>query len=100
MTTHDPFYAWLGRHPLLCFGLLTLSFIVFGAFSLDLIRLFSANAEFLLKHGWAALLEGGVRQFLELSLNALMAMAAYVLFKLCEHALVHRLMEGRRRPEG
>lgn len=92
MDANSSFYLWLSRHSVFCFVLLTLSFIVFGALSLDLIRLFGANASFLLAHGWAAVLEGGVRQLFELVLSATLAMAAYLLFKLCEHALVHRLM--------
>ncbi|MEJ6007566.1 hypothetical protein WG899_18620 [Paucibacter sp. AS339] len=95
MSTQNSLYLWLGQHVLACFVLLTFSFIVFGALSLDLIRLFSANAAFLLAHGWIAVLEGGLRQFLELLFNAFLAMAAYLLFKLSEHALVHRLMAGR-----
>jgi hypothetical protein len=99
MTPLSPLYAWLRRHGLPCFLLLTVSFIGFGAMSLDLVRLLTANAGFLLAHGWVGLTEGGFLQLAELSGKALAAMACYVVFKLCEHALVDRLAHADvRRP--
>lgn len=86
---------WLARHELLCFVLMTLSFLGFGLFSLDLLRLVSANGAYLLASGWIGLLDGGLAQLLALSLSALAAMAAYLLFKLCEHVLVQRLAHSR-----
>jgi hypothetical protein len=91
MTHNSPLYHWLRGHRLPCFFLLTVCFIGFGALSLDLVRLLTANAGFLLAHGWVGLTEGGFLQLLELSGKALAAMACYVAFKLSEHALVDRL---------
>lgn len=91
MSHNSSLYIWLRGHRLACFLLLTLSFIGFGALSLDLVRFLGANAGFLLTHGWEGLCEGGFMQLLELLGKALAAMAFYVVFKLCEHALVDRL---------
>lgn len=90
-TPHSRLYLWLAAHVPVCFVLMALSFVLFGILSLDLVRLVSANAGFLLRAGWDGLLDGGLQQLLELSLNALAAIAAYLCFKLCEHVLVHRL---------
>ncbi|MCV2369827.1 hypothetical protein [Roseateles oligotrophus] len=95
MTKNSPLYFWLCGHRIVCFLMLTISFVSFGALSLDLIRLLSANAGFLFANGWAGLVDGGLRQLIELSASALAAMACYVLFKLCEHALVHRLAHAQ-----
>ncbi|WP_310384328.1 hypothetical protein [Roseateles sp.] len=101
MNHHSPLYQWLCSHRLLCFLLLTAGFIGFGVLSLDLVRLVSANAGFLLTHGWAGLMEGGLMQLLELAGKALAAMVCYMVFKLCEHALLDRLAHSgvRRRPD-
>lgn len=39
------------------------------------------------------MLEGGLRQLLELLLNGFLAMMAYVVFKACEHRLSHWLSD-------
>jgi hypothetical protein len=75
---------------------MTLAFLLFGLLSLDLVRLVSANASLLAVVGWMGWWDGGPRQLLELLLNALLAMAAYLVFKLCEQVLVQRLSQGRR----
>ncbi|MFZ6654959.1 hypothetical protein [Undibacterium sp. TJN19] len=91
MSRHSKLFAWLCAHPVACFILLTVSFLVFGKLSYDLIHLFSANAEYLTDNGWVGLIEGGLEQLLELILSAFAAMAAYMIFKLCEHAMTERL---------
>ena len=88
---HSRLYRWLSTHEFACFLLMTLAFVVFGLLSLDLVRLVSANAGFLLRAGWDGVLDGGLLQLLELGLTALAAIGAYLVFKLCEHVLVHRL---------
>ncbi|MDR7269986.1 hypothetical protein J2X20_002644 [Pelomonas saccharophila] len=88
MLTISGFIAWLRRHRIACFGLMVLSFIGFGLLTLDLVRLVSANAALLSDYGWQALQDGGLRQLLELLVSALAAMAAWLLFKVCETVLV------------
>lgn len=91
MAKQKKWYLWLCRHSVASFILLTFSFLAFGKLSVDLIHLFSANAEYLLDNGWIGLLEGGLQQLLELILTACAAMLFYLLFKLCEQALLERL---------
>ncbi|MFZ6757729.1 hypothetical protein ACO0K9_11015 [Undibacterium sp. Ji50W] len=91
MARQRKLYAWLCDHSVACFVLLTVSFLVFGKLSFDLIHLFSANADYLLDNGWIGLMEGGLQQLLELLATSCGAMIAYLLFKLCENALVERL---------
>ncbi|QPF75669.1 hypothetical protein G8A07_23970 [Roseateles sp. DAIF2] len=88
-------HAWLSTHAACCFLLMTLAFVLFGLLTLDLVRLVSANTQFLWSAGWGGLWEGGLQQLLELVLSALLASAAYLLFKLCELVLVQRLARGR-----
>jgi hypothetical protein len=81
-------HQWLSAHRCFCFILLTISFLIFGKLSLDLVRLFSANAAYLLAFGWMGLVDGGLLQLIELIFSALGAMAAYLIFKLCENVLI------------
>jgi hypothetical protein len=91
MFTISRFSGWLRRHRMACFGLMVLSFMAFGLLTLDLVRLVGANASLLSMHGWQALEDGGLRQLLELLLSAVAAMAAWLLFKVCETLLVQSL---------
>jgi hypothetical protein len=70
---------------------MTLSFLVFGGLTLDLVRVFAANLQFLSDNGWQALQDGGLAQLVELLLSAVGAMVAYLLFKLCETLLLQSL---------
>lgn len=88
---HSNIVAWLGRHTISCFLLMSLCFIFFGLFSLDLVRVFSANAEYIFSNGVAGLMDGGLLQLLELCLGAMGAMICYLVFKICEHILVHKI---------
>ena len=74
----------------LCLGL---SFFVFGAGTLNIVYLLRANADLLWTYGWQAVMDGGLRQLVELLATGYAAMAAYVLFKACEYRLVHWLKE-------
>ncbi len=75
----------------LTFIVLGLAFFVFGSGSLNLFFLLKANAQLLAEHGVMAALDGGLQQLVELIVTGYISMAAYVVFKACEHALVHRL---------
>jgi hypothetical protein len=96
MPVERSFYRWLRRHPGVTFLLMTASFLAFGYLTIDLVHLLSSNAAFIVRHGWVALMSGGLLQFGELSLIALLAMANYLLFRLCEHALLQWLSHGAR----
>ncbi len=96
MPTYSAFYRWLHRRLLVSFVLMTASFLAFGYFTIDLVHLLSANAAFIVRHGWMALMSGGLLQFGQLSLMALLAMACYLLFRLSEQALIQRLSGSAR----
>jgi hypothetical protein len=91
--------AWLDRvvfaRTWLTFVVMVLTFLVFGAGTLNLFLLLKANLELIAEHGMQALADGAARQFVELMVTALLSMAAYVLFKACEHKLVQRLCDGK-----
>jgi hypothetical protein len=78
----------------LTFLVLGLSFFCFGAGTLNLIYLVQANAGLLLNNGWQALIDGGAQQLVELLLTGYLSLAAYVVFKTCEHRLSHWLAEA------
>ena len=88
MAAFPDFVAWLPRHRWACFALMTLGFMAFGLLTLDLVRLLTANAAFLFDNGWQGLLDGGLRQLLELLASCIGAMVAWLLFKLCETLLI------------
>ena len=86
---------WLHRQVLcrrwLTFLVMVLAFLGFGAGSVNLFFVLKANLAFLAEHGWDAVMEGGLGQLVGLLAGAIATMAAYVLFKTCEHRLVNWL---------
>jgi hypothetical protein len=88
---------WLRRvvfsRAWLTFVVMVVAFLVFGAGTYNLFLLLKANLELIAEHGTQALADGAAQQFVELMLSAVVSMAAYVLFKACEHQLVHRLCD-------
>ena len=85
--------CFLQQHPVITFLLMGVSFLGFGLVSLNLIYFFHANIELLLEYGWMGLKDGGLQQLSELLVSGYFGMAFYVLFKVCEKALVDRLTE-------
>ena len=90
--------AWFRRVVLarrwLTFIVLGLAFFVFGSGSLNLFFLLKANGELLVTHGWQAAMDGAAQQLIELLITGYLSMAAYVVFKACEHSLVHGLVDA------
>jgi len=70
-----------------------LAFLGFGAGTFNLFFVLKATTELVVNYGWMALGDGAARQLAELLVTAYLSMAAYVLFKACEHCLVHWLAE-------
>jgi hypothetical protein len=77
----------------LTFIVLGLSFFAFGAGTVNLFRLLAANVSLLTEYGWQAVVDGGGRQLVELVVTGYLSMAAWLIFKACEHRLVHWLTE-------
>lgn len=90
--------AWFQRVVLkrywLCFIVTGLSFFAFGLGTLNLVYVLQANARFLMENGWLAVLDGGLLQLAEILMTGYASLFAYLIFKACEHALVHRLTDG------
>lgn len=84
---------WLRQHPVGSFFSMTIGFIVFGWLSFDLIRLLTANADYLSSYGLMALQDGGLRQLLELCVKATAAMVFWVMFKIGEHNLINAISQ-------
>jgi len=80
----------------LTFLVMGLAFFVFGAGTFNIAMLFSANASVIARYGWQALMDGAALQLIELVVTGYLSMAAYVIFKACEHRLTHDLAS---RPE-
>jgi hypothetical protein len=91
--------AWLERvvfaRAWLTFVVLVVAFLLFGAGTYNLFLLLKANLGLIAEHGWQALADGAAQQLIELLFTAALSMAAYVLFKACEHRLVHRLCDPK-----
>lgn len=73
------------------FLVLGVAFCVFGALTLNLFFVLRANILLVAEHGWDALLDGAAQQFVEIVVTGYVATAAYLVFKACEHRLVHDL---------
>jgi hypothetical protein len=82
----------------LTFIVMGLAFFVFGAGTLDIAMLFSANAEFISRYGWQAVMDGAALQFVELVATGYLSMAAYLVFKVCEYRLARDIAEARSSP--
>jgi hypothetical protein len=79
----------------LTFIVMGLAFLGFGAGTFNLFFLLKATTELVVEHGWMALGDGAAQQIVELLFTAYLSMAAYVLFKACEHRLVHWLAHSK-----
>ena len=84
-------FEWMVDHSKLTFLLMSFSFVAFGVLSLNLISYIAANANYLLTYQWMAFIDGGAQQLLEIWLTTFLALAFYLIFKLCEHALIERI---------
>lgn len=78
----------------LTFLILGLSFVVGALCTLNLVNLLVANLRLLRDYGLLAVMDGGLRQLAELSLQGLISCVAYVVFKTCEHRLSDWLGHG------
>jgi len=84
-------FKLLLRHWWLALLVMGISFVLFGIASLNLLAVLQANLRFLLEHGADAVREGALQQLLELVAYGYGAAAFYVVFKVCEKALVTRI---------
>jgi hypothetical protein len=78
-----------------CFMVMVISFMTFGALTLNLAVLLKTNVGLVAEHGWIVLADGAAQQFVEIMFSGCIAMAAYLLFKACEYSLVHALLHKK-----
>jgi hypothetical protein len=81
------FQRWILSRLWLTFVVLGVSFFVFGAATVNLGRLLLANSRLLSDYGWQAVMDGALCQLVELVITGYLSMAAYIVFKTCEHRL-------------
>jgi hypothetical protein len=62
--------------------------------SFNLLLLFQANLSLIATYGAMAALDGGILQFLQLTVWGYLALVFYVLFEVCLHGLIHRVRRG------
>jgi hypothetical protein len=80
----------------LTFVVLGVSFLAGALGTLNLVTLLLANLRLLHDFGWMAVMDGGLRQSIELLLQGLLSGVAYVVFKTCEHRLSDWLAHGTK----
>lgn len=81
------FRRWILSRLWLTFVVLGVSFFVFGAATVNLGRLLLANSLLLSHYGWQAVMDGALWQLVDLVITGYLSMAAYIVFKTCEHRL-------------
>jgi len=84
-------FRLLLRHWWLALLVMGASFVLFGVASLNLVAMLQANLSFLVRYGADAVREGGLLQLAELSFYGYVAAMFYIVFKVCEKALVERI---------
>jgi hypothetical protein len=79
---------FLVRSPVTVLLLMTLSFLGFGYFSVNLFLLFKANVMFINDFGFMAIKEGAAKQLGLLLFSALVSVLFYAVWKVGERLLV------------
>jgi hypothetical protein len=94
--------SWFQRVVLsrawLTFLVMGLAFFVFGVATFNLFMLLKANTDLLREYGWQAVMDGGMRQLVELLLTGYGSLAFYLVFKVCEDRLA-KSIGGRTGPD-
>jgi len=85
------------RYWPLTYVLMVLSFLVFGAASVNLAQSFLLNIRVIQEHGLLVLMDGAFEQLLELLLTAGFSVAFYLVFKSCESVLLQRILVSAQR---
>ena len=80
-------------HPLITFGWMLLSAMVFGLCSYNLFSLLKADIDLIVDYGFMALMDGTFKQLVMLFMYGIISLCAYLIFKACEHILVDWLIK-------
>ena len=82
---------WLWGRTWLAFVLMGVFFLLFGVMTINIFVLLKANIDLFLDYGRMVVADGALLQFAHLIGYGYLSLLFYVLFKTCEHVLVHRL---------
>lgn len=74
------------------YAVMVLSFLIFGAASVNLAQTFLLNIRLIQEHGLLVLMEGALDQLLELLASAGFSVGFYLVFKSCESVLLQRIL--------
>ena len=91
---------FLFRHPWLAFVLMGASFLLLGLTSVNLYMLLAANIGLFLEYGTMVIADGALRQLVGLLGSLFLCLLFFVVFALCDRALVRRLTERALRERG
>lgn len=86
---------FLARSPVTVLCIMTLSFLGFGYFSINLFFMFKANIDVINQYGVMVLKEGAAAQLLILLCNAFVSVFFYSVWKVCERLLVDWVMKAK-----
>jgi len=89
--------VYLARSPITVLCVMTVSFLAFGYFSINLFLLFKANIDAINAYGFMVLKEGAAIQLLGLLANAFISVFFYSIWKVCERLVVDWTMNGKVR---
>lgn len=79
-----------GHSALFIFVLAGVSLAVVAYATYNLLHLSMANLSFLREHGLMALMSGGLLQLMQIVLSGTVALAFFLLYKICESELILR----------
>lgn len=81
----------------LTFALMVLSFLIFGAASVNLAQTFLLDIRLIQEHGFLVLKDGAFDQLIELFSMAAFSVSFYMVFKSCEAVLLQKILASSRR---
>lgn len=80
--------SYFARSPFSLLCVMTISFLGFGYFSINLFLIFKSNIELINRHGLMAMKDGAALQLLMLLLTAFVSVVFYSLWKVVERLFV------------
>ena len=79
----------------LTFALMVGFFLLFGVTSVNLFVLLKMNIDMFIQYGAMVIEDGALEQLVDLLASAVLSIAFYMAFKICERVLVERMTEKK-----
>ncbi|MGS2717165.1 hypothetical protein ACVBE9_03260 [Eionea flava] len=89
------FIHFLERSPIVVLCIMTVSFLGFGYFSINLFYLFEANVNLINQFGLMAIKEGAALQFVMIVFHAFVSVLFYAVWKVGERLFVDRVVAAK-----